>query len=109
MAGPHRYPALIGALGGPSPGRIRAVVFTINRHGVEDEFVFFFRNYCRLPFNRSVRGRIWRGNIVVMRASLHGDGVVNLRSTDTRMVDWAVRQRVSFDNPLSKTQLTFHG
>lgn len=94
VAGPHRYPALVGALGGSSPGIIRAAVFTVNHNGVDHRFVFFFRNYCRLPFNRNIIGRIWRGNVVVMRVSAFGDGVVGLRSTDRWMVDLAVRQFV---------------
>lgn len=96
VAGLHRYPALVGALGGSSPGVIRATVFTVSENGNRHQFVFFFRNYCRLPINRNIVSRIWRGNIVVMRVSGRGDGVVGLRPTDGHMVDLAVRRFLLF-------------
>lgn len=91
----RHFAVLEGALGS-GPGKIRLVPFTIeDQLGQLHAFVFFFRNYCKLDINRAIQlrfGQLWRGNIVVMRVAVTGEGLVNLRSTDADLVDHGVRQ-----------------
>lgn len=90
----HRHPNLVNALGGPRSGIVRAVVFTVTHHRVAHRFVAFFRNNHHSSINPDVEGRIWQGDVIVLRVSARGDRFVHLRPTDGRMVDWAVRRFV---------------
>ncbi|PPQ82450.1 hypothetical protein CVT24_002471 [Panaeolus cyanescens] len=60
-------------------------------------FYVFFKNHCRLPVNGPIRkltGQEWRGNMVVMRGSANGEGIVNMRGRDAHLSDFLIKRIV---------------
>ncbi len=84
-------------------GRIQPFIRTcqvkvIDRRGNVHTFYFFFKNHCRLPINLTVENlkeeTFWKGDITILRASAKSDGVVNMRSTDGKLADFALKKCV---------------
>jgi hypothetical protein len=84
-------------------GRVQPFIRTcqvkvIDRQGHAHTFYFFFKNHCRLPINLTVKNlreeTFWKGDIAILRASAKSDGVVNMRSTDGKLADFALKKCV---------------
>ncbi|KAF9042031.1 hypothetical protein BJ165DRAFT_1529488 [Panaeolus papilionaceus] len=70
---------------------------TVMDHRKRHNFYIFFKNHCRLPINESVRkltGVEWHGNIVIMRGSAKGNGLVNMRGKDAQLSDFLLKRLV---------------
>jgi hypothetical protein len=69
-----------------------AVIVRDGRHTYK--FHLFVKNHCRMTFNAAVAalGGNWRGDIIVMRAGLAGNFVVNMRGGDSRLADLVVKK-----------------
>lgn len=70
---------------------------TVMDHRKRHNFYIFFKNHCRLPINESVRkltGVEWHGNIVIMRGSAKGNGLVNMRGKDAQLSDFLLKRCV---------------
>ncbi|KAI0338941.1 hypothetical protein BDW22DRAFT_1337147, partial [Trametopsis cervina] len=92
----RRYPFVESALNGAS---VQPYVHDCSLHIYEGRqvstFILFFKKHVQLPKNRHCQLpwnlRVLRGDLLVMRTGQSGQ-IVNLRSRDRLLVDWAVNK-----------------
>ena len=86
-------------------GRIQPFIRTcdvkiIDKSGKHHTFCFVFKNHCNLPVNQTVKAlcpnTYWRGDIAILRTAVRFDGVVNMRTGDQNLSDFALEKYVSF-------------
>ena len=75
---------------------IHDVVVTVRRGRRLYHFNIFLKNHCRLPLNPTISSLVpwlrWNGDILVKRVGVVVPGVVNMRRSDPRLADFAVRR-----------------
>jgi hypothetical protein len=80
---------------------IHDVIVVVHEGPHSEAFHLFFKNHCHMKFNKTVaalernieRNRLWRGDIVVMRAGKGIDSsVVNMRGRDSGLADFIIKQ-----------------
>jgi hypothetical protein len=97
--GTRRFAFLQGVLEGAKlqPYVHVAEVNVIHR-GRPHQFYFFFKNHRYLPENQTVKAMTsdvsWHGDIIIMRGSHRGIGVVNMRQNDAKLADFALKKSV---------------
>ncbi|KAF8961319.1 hypothetical protein BDZ97DRAFT_1921404 [Flammula alnicola] len=91
----QRSPLVEEALSGSIQPRIHDTIVTIRRGRRQHRFQIFVKNHKYLPTNAAVlalMGRQWHGDILVMRMGYTTNGVVNIRSGDQRLIEYALQR-----------------
>ncbi|KAF8961297.1 hypothetical protein BDZ97DRAFT_1760034 [Flammula alnicola] len=91
----QRSPLVEEALSGSIQPRIHDTIVTIRRGRRQHRFQIFVKNHKYLPTNAAVlalMGRQWHGDILVMRMGYATNGVVNIRSGDQRLIEYALQR-----------------
>lgn len=93
----QRFPIVEEAMSGMrTQPHIHDVVVTVQRGRRTYRFNIFFKNHCLLRLNPTISalvpGRQWKGDIVVMKVGETVPGVVNMKSNDARLANFAVRR-----------------
>ena len=107
----QRFPIVEEVISGMrTQPHIHDTVLTVQRGRRLHRFLIFVKNHRLLPLNAAIAllvpGRQWRGDILVMRIGTSVNGVVNMRTGDRRLVDYAV-QWYSPQNLTHSYSLTF--
>ncbi|PPQ75763.1 hypothetical protein CVT26_000703 [Gymnopilus dilepis] len=97
--GVRRFAFVEGVLRGRFQPRVHGAEITIvDRKGRQHTFFFFFKNHRRLPLNQTIsrlcQGATWRGDAAMFRVSVSGTRLINLRSRDRALTDYAVKKCV---------------
>ena len=99
-AGSRRYAFLHGVLRGRIQPFIHSCnVKVIDAYGGHHHFSFVFKNHRDLPINYAVEALCpntrWKGDIAILRTAIKYDGVVNMRSGDQELTDFALKKYAS--------------
>lgn len=99
--GSRRYTFLQGVLrGGIQPFIHTCNVKVIDKRGCHHSFCFVFKNHRNLHINYAIKSLCpdtpWRGDIVILRTAVKFDGVVNMRTGDHDLSDFALKRYVQF-------------
>lgn len=97
--GVRRFAFLEGVIeGGKLQPYIHFAEVNVIHRGRCHQFYIFFKNHRYLPENRTVRAMTsdisWHGDVVIMRGSYRGIGVVNMRQNDAKLADFALKKSV---------------
>jgi hypothetical protein len=76
---------------------IHDTIVTVREGSLSHTFRVYFKNHCKMKPNSAVatlqRNRLWRGDIVVMRAGKGVDNsVVNMRGRDSGLADFVIKR-----------------